>query len=209
MKAKKIFKDAPYARQQEFDRLLNMYGKDFGIVTKSDLAAFYATLLAEVGTAAKIKTENLNYSASSLKKVFKVFKQNPELAERYGRTKTHKANQIMIANLAYGNRMGNGDVESEDGWNFRGRGFIQLTGKRNYEAVTEVIKETIGVDFMLDTFPEIVGTDTGAVISALGFWKLNNLQGKTIDQVTDKVNYYTESRGKRRRYYNQIMDMLG
>ena len=61
---------------------------------------------------------------------------------------------------------------------------------------------------MLDEFPEVVGTVTGAIISALGFWSLNNLQGKNIDQVTDRVNKYTDSRNKRKRYFNMIKKLI-
>jgi len=203
LRAKEVFTKAPYATTQEFDRLIEMYGEVFGVVTPHDYAAFYATLLAEVGVKATIKEENLNYSARSLKAVFKKFRDNPHLAERYGRTRAHKANREMIANIAYGKRMGN--WREGDGYKFRGRGFIQLTGRENYTNVSKVIFDAIGIDFMLEEYPEIVGTNTGAVITALGFWDMNNLQGKSIDQVTDRVNYYTKSRNKRRRYYVELM----
>lgn len=208
LKAKRLFPDAPYFTQQEFDRLLDMYAAEFGIITKSDYAAFFATLLAEVGTKATIKEENLNYSARSLKKNFAAFRNNPALADKYGRTKTQKANREMIGNIAYANRIGNGSVESGDGYKYRGRGFIQLTGRINYDLASQTIKEVTGADFMLEEYPELAGIATGAVLTALAFWKNNNLGGKSIDAVTDKVNKHTESRKKRQKLYASLLNEL-
>ena len=202
LKSSLVFTHAPYSTTQEFDRLMDLYGKKFGVVADHDHAAFYATLLAEVGIKATIKEENLNYSSRALKATFKAFRDNPILADRHGRSKAHKANYEMIGNIAYGGRMGN--VKDGDGYLFRGRGFIQLTGRSNYAKVSEVILEVTGIDFMLEEYPEIVGTETGAVMSALGFWKLNNLSGKSIDEVTDRVNNHTDSRGKRRSEFLRI-----
>ena len=204
LKANRIFTTAPYAITAEFDRLLSLYGERFGIVSKSDTAAFFATLLAEVGTSANIKTENLNYSTSGLRKTFKFYRENPKLAYWHGRSSNHKADQIAIGSHAYANRMGNGDAKSMDGWKYRGRGGIQLTGKANYKRASEVILEVAGIDLNLVQFPDIAGTHTGAVLTALAFWKMNHLQGKSIDQVTDAVNRYTDSRQKRRMYYASI-----
>ncbi len=136
LKAKNIFTDAPSKLTEEFDRIMDLYAKDFGITTHKQEAIFYAQLLAEVGTQATIKSENMNYSAEALPKLFKAFRDSPHLAIKYGRTNNHKANQEAIANIAYGQRMGNGG----DGWKFRGRGLIQLTGKDNYTNVSNNYK---------------------------------------------------------------------
>lgn len=205
IKSKQIFTTAPYAVTTEFDRLLSLYGSKFGVISKSDIAAFYATLLAEVGTSANIKTENLNYSTAMLKKTFKIYKNNPNLAYWHGRSNTHKADQVAIGNHAYANRMGNGNIASGDGWKYRGRGFIQITGKSNYKRASEVILEITGINLDLVQFPDVAGTNTGAVLTALAFWKMNKLQGKNIDQVTDAVNQYTDSRYKRRKYYSDFV----
>lgn len=204
--AKDVFAKAPNALKKEVQRIMDMYAKDFGIETKEQYAMFYAQLLAEVGRKATIKSENMNYSSIVLPKVFKAFRNNPQLAARYGRTKKHSAKQRMIANVAYANRMGNGDIVSGDGWNFRGRGFIQLTGRSNYSKVSKHIEQVTGIDFMLELYPEIVGTNTGAIISALGFWSLNDVHSaKDIDEATKKVNRYTDSYSKRRGYYNSLV----
>lgn len=209
LKAKSVFVDAPYSIQQEFDRLIDMYGSKFGLVMPSDYAAFFATLLAEVGTKAVIKAENMNYSAAGLKNTFRVFRNNPALADKLGRSKTSPAKTEAIANYAYANRNGNGSVESGDGWNYRGRGFIQITGRSNYAAVSKVIEEVTGSNFMLEELPDIAGTATGAVMSALAYWKLHGLSGKSIDEITDRVNKYTDSRSKRKNLYASLLTQLG
>lgn len=208
LKSKQVFIHAHYSVTSEFDTIMEKYGKHFGVVTKHDYAAFYATLLAEVGTSANIKTENLNYSTAGLKQTFKFYKNNTNLAYWHGRSNTHKADQVAIGNNAYANRMGNGDATSGDGWRYRGRGFIQITGKSNYKRASEVILEVADIDLNLVQFPDIAGTNTGAVLTALAFWKMNKLQGKSIDQVTDVVNRYTDSRQKRRTYYANIIRIV-
>ena len=99
--------------------------KRFGIRSNLEVAHFLAQFREEVGPDLEPKNENLNYKASALPKLFKTFRENPELVEKYGRTDEHSANQEMIANIAYANRIGNGDIESGDGWKFRGRGYLQ------------------------------------------------------------------------------------
>lgn len=205
LKSKEVFIHAHYSVTSEFDALLSKYGKQFGVITKHDYSAFYATLLAEVGTSASIKTENLNYSTKALKKTFKVYRDNPNLAYWHGRSSTQRADQMAIGNHAYANRMGNGDVASGDGWKYRGRGFIQLTGKSNYKKASEVILECTGINLDLVKNPDNAGTVKGAVLTALAFWKINELGGKSIDQITDKVNKYTDSRAKRKKYYSDFM----
>lgn len=93
-------------------------------LTPEEAAHFLGQAYLESGGFKKT-VESLNYSKEGLLKVFgKYF--DSETAERYARKPE------MIANRVYGNRMGNGPEESWDGWKYRGRGFIQLTGKNNY-----------------------------------------------------------------------------
>lgn len=128
-------------------------------------------------------TENLNYGSVALLSTFK--KYFPELpkAEAYAR-KPEK-----IANLVYANRMGNGPESSGDGYKYRGRGYIQLTGKVNYQAFDKVVEEDIVNQ------PELVATKY-PLLSAAWYWNSRNLNtvadgGSTeleIARVTRRVN---------------------
>jgi putative chitinase len=114
--------------------------------------------------------ENLNYSADGLNKVFpKYFKNAGRDANDYAR------NPEKIANVVYANRMGNGDISSGDGWKYRGRGAIQLTGKDNYSSFAKYIGKS------LDETVSYCETLQGAVESACWFWKTRNLN-ETCDK---------------------------
>ena len=98
-------------------------------LAKPFVAYIAATAWHETGGAMKPVTESLNYTPGALRKTFgKWFTR--ETSEKYGRTKSHPADQEAIGNIAYGGRMGNDDPG--DGYKFRGRGHVQLTGRDNY-----------------------------------------------------------------------------
>lgn len=130
-----------------------------------ELASFLANVLHESGHL-KTLEENLNYSEAALLKIFKNH-FTPEEARKYGRNAAHPADQRSIANKAYGNRYGNGDFHSDDGWKFRGGGLFQLTFRDNYEACGKFV----GVDFV--THPEQVRTRKHAPTSAVWYWVTN------------------------------------
>lgn len=171
-------------------------------------------------------TENLDFLASDLKdKVkgpFSYFKKRPEEADLYGRIEDksgkviQKANQEAIANRAYANRIGNGDVASGDGWRYRGRGMIQLTGKSNYKSFTAVHNK-IWTDDIMDFVktPDLVAQETYAVRSALLFWKTHNLasianKGLSYDEsskITAVINKGTDSYEERFNNLEKIMEL--
>lgn len=105
----------------------------FNITTPLRLAHFLAQCAHESGNF-KLVSENLNYSSDRLKKVFPKYFPGT-LSESYAR------NPEKIASRVYGGRMGNGDETTKEGFKFRGRGFIQLTGKQNYTNFTKFIGE--------------------------------------------------------------------
>lgn len=153
----------------------------FGITTPLRLAHFLAQTSHESG-GFKAVTENLNYSADGLKKIFpKYFTGN--LNESYAR------NPQKIANKVYSSRMGNGDEASGDGFKFRGRSYVQLTGKSNYSAFDKFVDDDILAN------PDLVATKYPLMAAAWFFWK-NNLwsicdQGSTdqvVAAVTKRVN---------------------
>ena len=108
----------------QFEELL----PKFGVAdSQQRLAHFFAQVLHESGCL-RFDTEGLNYSEAGLLKVFPKYFRTAEEAKAYARQPE------KIANRVYSNRMGNGDEASGDGWKYRGRGLIQLTGKDNYQA---------------------------------------------------------------------------
>jgi len=152
----------------------------FQINTDKRLAHFLAQVGHESGNF-KFKAENLNYSADGLLKIFgKYF--TPQLAAAYARQPQ------KIANRVYANRMGNGSEVSGDGWKFKGRGYIQLTGKDNYSKFsTEVFK-----DLRLLEDPSYLETVEGALQSACWYWnsrKLNQYADlNDIKTITKLIN---------------------
>ena len=153
----------------------------FGITTPLRLAHFLAQVAHESG-AFKAVTENLNYSADGLKKIFpKYFPGN--ISESYSR------NPEKIANKVYSSRMGNGDEASGDGWKFRGRGYIQLTSRSNYTAFDKTVEDDILAN------PDLVATKY-PLASAAFFFNTNKLwsicdkgdSDQVVADVTKRVN---------------------
>lgn len=140
--------------------IMDLFAK-YDINTPARIAGFFAQCGHESGDF-KFKAENLNYSAAGLVKIFKKYFPSEAAAAGYAR------NPEKIANKVYGGRMGNGPEASGDGWKFRGRGYIQLTGKNNYTAFANDIGKSI------DETIEYLNTDAGALESALHYWKKAN-----------------------------------
>jgi putative chitinase len=131
-------------------------------MTPERAAHFFAQTAHESGNF-KAFAENLNYGAAGLTGIFKKYFPTTEKALLYER-KPEK-----IANLVYGGRMGNGDEASGDGFKFRGRGALQLTGKDNYKAFSDYLKNP-----EIMTNPDLVA-DQFAFESAIFFFDRNKL----------------------------------
>ena len=125
-------------------------------------AHFFAQTAHESGNF-KAFSENLNYGAKGLRGTFDKYFQTNAIAKAYERQPQR------IANRAYANRMANGDEASGDGWKYRGRGALQLTGKANYQAFANYINRP---DVM--TNPDLVAGELGFE-SALWFFDANKL----------------------------------
>jgi putative chitinase len=152
---------------------------DYEINTPERVACFLGqTMVESAGYNALV--ENLNYRPETLCKVWPSHFPNMEVANEYA----HQPEKI--ANRAYSGRMGNGDEASGDGWNYCGRGLIQITGKANYAAFAE------SIDTPVEQVPEFLGTFEGAVQSACWFWENNNLNALAdngdVLSITKKVN---------------------
>lgn len=122
--------------------------------------------------------ENLNYSAAALRSTWPSHFPTDQIAGQYARQPER------IANRAYGDRLGNGPEASGDGWRYRGRGLIQITGKDNYR----VCGDALGVDLVSQ--PELVATERFAALSAGWFWRSHGLNGVADDVVaaTRRIN---------------------
>lgn len=157
--------------------------RDFFKLTNSQAAHFFGQCAHESGNF-KVFSENLNYSADGLTKIFK--KYFPTVASTAGYARKPE----KIANKVYANRMGNGPESSGDGWKYRGRGPIQLTGKDNYTAFAAAVGRP---DIL--TNPDIVAGEL-AFESALWFFRKNALletankgvSTAVITQITKRVN---------------------
>ena len=136
--------------------------EEYQINTPKRVAAFLAQCGHESGGFVFV-TENLNYSASGLMRVFPKYFPTLELAKQYER------NPRKIASRVYANRMGNGDEASEQGWLYRGRGILQLTGKDNY------FWFGASLDLTPEQASEYLETFEGAAQSACWFWETNKL----------------------------------
>lgn len=155
-----------------------------------------------------VKQENLNYSAKRLQEVFGRYFTTHAKALLYERK------PVKIASLVYGNRMGNGDEQSIEGYKYRGRGYIQLTGKNNYLLFDKSLNES-GLEIDIIGNPDLVAT-TYPLISAAWFFNKNNLNeiadlGGTkeiITRVTKKVNGGTHGLDSRISYFNKFYKKL-
>lgn len=204
---KQIFTSASDDAIEGMKNAFNDAFRKFQIDTCLRKSHFFAQILQEVGPSIKSKTEDLHYREEVLPKKFKYFREHPDEATLYGKNKDHKADPVAIANRAYANREGNGDVESGDGWKYRGKGYIQLTLKNNYNAVQKEIDAKYpdsGVDII--TREDDILTAKGAMISAMAFWSMNKInnpadKGETdadVNAVTAIVNKATDSYAERR-----------
>ena len=141
-------------------------------LNKNRAAHFFAQTAHESGNF-KAFSENLNYGAKGLRGIFGKYFPTDALAKAYERQ------PAKIANRVYGNRMGNGPESSGDGWKFRGRGFLQLTGHDNYKALSQYIDRP---DIMDN--PDLVAGEL-AIESALWFFDRNKLWGICDQGIND------------------------
>jgi putative chitinase len=173
----------------------------FNITNVLRLAHFLAQAGHESGQF-KATSENLNYSSKGLLGIFPRY-FNASTAEQYARKPE------MIASKVYGGRMGNGAEATKDGYKFRGRGYIQLTGKDNYTQFDKAVPEDILAN------PDLVATKY-ALMSAAWFFDKNKLWGicdkgadqATVTAVTKRVNGGTIGLPDRIKHFNEYYNLL-
>lgn len=178
---------------------LNTILPEYEIDSPERVAAFLAQCAHESGGFTAIK-ENLNYKADSLMKVFPKYFPNQELAEQYAH------NQEAIANRVYGNRMGNGDEHSGDGYAYCGRGLIQLTGHDNYKVFADSLSSS------MEEIIEFLQTFEGCVQSACWFWETNDLNSLAdagdIKAMTKRINGGYIGLEDRIKHYDHALEVL-
>jgi putative chitinase len=141
-----------------------------GINTNLRKAHFLAQ--GKVESDLKPKIENMNYSVDGLIKGFGRHRISLEDAKKFGRTATQKANQKEIANRLYGGEWGRinlGNTQPNDGWNLRGSGILQITGRANFQKLSE----DTSIDFINN--PELILQEAESIIAAIWFWNYRGL----------------------------------
>lgn len=192
--------------------IIEKYRHKFGLSTDLRLAMFLAQVREEIGPEFRVVRENLNYSPTALMKTYKAF--NSRLANEYGRSDGKKADQVVIANIAYANKLGNGNADSDgdgdmdaddDGWKYRGAGCLQITGKANFAEVQKRCLKYAGKEFDPDTLE-------GFVVFGMAYWIWRDCYRAAdtgdIDNVTAIINKYTSSYDSRKEHYNKISHLI-
>lgn len=183
-----------------YEELLDVCTK-FNINNPLRLSHFLAQCSHE-SNEFKVTQENLNYSAKRLLQIFPKYFDEQSALE-------YERNPVSIASRVYADRMGNGPEDSQEGWEYRGRGYIQLTGKDNYRSFGQIVPEDIinNPDLMATKYP---------LLSAAWFWhsrKLNEIadQGDNeniIATITKKVNGGMNGIAERTEYFNRYYKVL-
>ena len=176
---------------------LNATCERFEINTPERIAGFLSQVAHESG-GFKFVVENLNYSAQALRTVFGKYFTDDSQANAYARQPER------IANKVYANRMGNGDEASGDGFKYRGRGLIQLTGKDNYTAFGNACA-IAAVDH-----PEFLADPEFAALSAGWFWNTRHLNNYAdagdVVGMTKRINGGTNGIDDRELRYKKLID---
>ena len=179
--------------------VLNKLLPKYEINTSRRVAAFLAQAGHESAQFTALK-ENLNYSAEGLCKVWPKRFTSATMAKPYNR------NPEKIANKVYADRMGNGSEASGDGYKYRGRGAIQLTGKDNYSRFAK------SLDKSLDETVAYCETLEGAVCSACWFWSVNKLNqyadSSDFTTLTKKINGGTVGLADRQKHYAEALKVI-
>ena len=179
-----------------FVPVLNTAMSRYQIVGVKRIAAFVAQVGHESGHLTRL-VENLNYSASALRMTWPN-RFDANMASALAR----KPEQI--ANIAYGNRMGNS--APDDGWKYRGRGLIQITGKNNYLLCGEVL----ALDLI--NHPEVLEKPQHACMSAAWYWATNGLNtladAGQFDKITQRINGGQNGAGDRQALYALSLKVL-
>ena len=198
---RKLLPKNPYIDQ--WHSALSQLLPDYNINTPQRIAAFVAQCAHESGNFMVLQ-ENLNYRWQTLRKIFPKYFPTDEIAQRYASMPNR---QEAIANKVYANRMANGPEESGDGFRYRGRGLIQLTGRENYTWFAA------SLEISPEEATEYLSTFEGAAQSACWFWETNKLNQWAdkgdIVTLTKRINGGTIGLDDRIKHYEHALHVLG
>lgn len=192
---------------------LNTALPKFGIDTRDRMASFLAQTGYESSQFNHL-VENLNYST-----VGRLMRVWPKRFPTEASAEPYVNNPQKLADFVYANRLGNGDVQSDDGYRFRGRGIIQLTGRSNYLAASNALKAELAPGADLVAQPDLLADPKYACLSAAWFWQsrgLNELADDRTDdndledftEITRRVNGGTTGVNDRFALYKQVLAAL-
>jgi len=171
------------------------------------IAAFLGQIAHESGELKRVQ-EDLRYSPQRIHKMWPARFPTVESALKYGR------NPERLGNVVYANRMGNGDEKSGDGFKFRGRGLMQITGRANYERMAKLLDLPALVDR-----PDYLLEPRYAALSAAAFWSDNGLNREAdkienepllnvVTTITKTINGGTNGLDERLEYTERALDYL-
>ncbi len=197
-------KDLTYIYNKEYDIILNQYD----ISSPLRKAHFWAQCAHETQLFTRFE-ENLNYSVDALLSTFGRHRISRALCYQYGRQQGKPADRKSIANTIYGGgwgKMNLGNLEWGDGWKYRGRGFIQCTGRSNYREFSDYIE----IDVLSN--PDLLLTPEIGLEFAAWYWERNDLniladQDKIVS-ITRKINGGTLGLPDREHYYHKYKKLL-
>lgn len=217
----KVFTGASASDKNALRNAFNNANKKFGLNTCQQKAHFFAQVMQEVGISINVSEgESLNYKAQALPVHFAKFSTTGflngppnDLAFKYGRLEeikngktiiTQNADKEMIANIAYANRNGNGNIQSGDGWKYRGRGIIQITGKDKYIKINNRIDSDYS-DFSTDIDANNINNLNEGTIASMSYWKEykcldeanKGYKKEQLDAIVDIINKNTPTRNSR------------
>jgi putative chitinase len=186
-----------------------LVSEKYAVNTPLRVAHFLAQCGHESG-GFRLSQENLNYSGKGLKGIFGKYFKRPDKTFDEPKVLAYAKKPEKIANLVYGARMGNGPESSGDGYKFRGRGYIQLTGKDNYTAFAKTITEA---DILAN--PDLVATKY-QLASAAWFWSKNKLNeisdtgasDEVVTKITKRVNGGTIGLADRIKHFKEYHNLL-
>ena len=188
--------------------VLNRSFAEFEVDSLVRMAAFLAHVAHE-SNELRTLTENLNYSAAGLRATWPKRFTSDAQAQSFARQPER------IADFVYASRLGNGDEASGDGWRFRGRGLLQLTGRSQYRSAGAEL------ELPLETQPAVLEQAEPASRSAGLFWlshglnELADLSGDRVDDdedfilITKRINGGTAGLAKRKAYWSLAKQVLG